>query len=157
MLVRAYCYMRALGAEGLTDVTAMAVLNANYIRSRLADVLPLAFDTPSLHECVFTDRDLDPHGVHTLDLAKRLLDYGFFAPTIYFPLVVPGAIMVEPTETESKQTLDEFIAAVTAIVAEARDTPELVKEAPHSTFVGRLDETKAARRPVLRWKPAPTE
>jgi glycine dehydrogenase subunit 2 len=106
MLVRAYCYMRTLGAEGLTDVTAMAVLNANYIRAQLADVLPLAFATPSLHECVFTDRKLDETGVHTLDLAKRLLDYGFFAPTIYFPLVVPGAIMVEPTETESKQTLD---------------------------------------------------
>lgn len=153
MLVRAYCYMRSLGAEGLTDVTAMAVLNANYIRARLAGVLPLAFDTPSLHECVFTDRELDRHGVHTLDLAKRLLDYGFFAPTIYFPLVVPGAIMVEPTETESKQTLDEFIAAVETIVAEARDTPALVKDAPHGTFVGRLDETKAARRPVLRWRP----
>ena len=94
--------------------------------------------------------------MHTLDFAKRLLDYGFYAPTIYFPLVVPGAIMVEPTETESKQTLDEFIAAVIAIVAEARDTPELVKEAPHATFVGRLDETRAARRPVLRWRPQRT-
>ncbi|MCC6848481.1 MAG: aminomethyl-transferring glycine dehydrogenase subunit GcvPB [Deltaproteobacteria bacterium] len=153
MLVRAYGYLRTLGGDGLTDVTAMAVLNANYIRAKLADVLPLAFQTPSLHECVFTDRDLDATGAHTLDLAKRLLDYGFFAPTIYFPLVVPGAIMIEPTETESKQTLDEFIAAVRAIVAEARETPELVKEAPHATFVGRLDETRAARRPVLRWKP----
>jgi glycine dehydrogenase subunit 2 len=157
MLVRAYCYMRSLGAEGLTDVTAMAVLNANYIRAQLADVLPLAFPTESMHECVFTDRDLDETGVHTLDLAKRLLDYGFFAPTIYFPLVVPGAIMVEPTETESKQTLDEFIAAVRAIVTEARETPEVVKEAPHATFVGRLDETRAARRPVLRWRPPATE
>jgi len=160
MLVRAYCYMRTLGGDGLTDATAMAVLNANYIRAELSGVLPLAFETPSLHECVFTDHDLAATGVHTLDLAKRLLDYGFFAPTIYFPLVVPGAIMVEPTETESKQTLDEFIAAVRAIVAEARETPELVKEAPHATFVGRLDETRAARRPVLRWKPPtarPTE
>ena len=153
MLVRAYCYMRTLGAEGLTDVTAMAVLNSNYIRAQLAGVLPLAFPTESLHECVFTDRELADTGVHTLDLAKRLLDYGFFAPTIYFPLVVPGAIMVEPTETESKQTLDEFIAAVRAIVTEARETPEIVKEAPHATFVGRLDETRAARRPVLRWRP----
>ncbi len=152
MLVRAYCYMRTLGAEGLADVTAMAVLNANYVRARLAGVLPLAFQTPSLHECVFTDRDLEDTGVHTLDIAKRLLDYGFFAPTIYFPLVVPGAIMIEPTETESKQTLDEFVAAVEAIVAEARATPDLVKEAPHATFVGRLDETRAARRPVLRWQ-----
>jgi glycine dehydrogenase subunit 2 len=154
MLVRAYTYMRALGGEGLADVTAMAVLNANYIRARLDGVLPLAFGTPSLHECVFTDRELEPTGVHTLDLAKRLLDYGFYAPTIYFPLVVPGAIMIEPTETESKQTLDEFVAAIEAIVAEARETPDLVKEAPHATFVGRLDETRAARRPVLRWQPA---
>jgi glycine dehydrogenase subunit 2 len=153
MLVRAYCYMRTLGADGLADVTAMAVLNANYVRARLAGVLPLAFPTESLHECVFTDRDLEPTGVHTLDLAKRLLDYGFFAPTIYFPLVVPGAIMVEPTETESKQTLDEFIEAVTEIVREAREAPETVKQAPHATFVGRLDETRAARRPVLRWRP----
>ncbi len=153
MLVRAYCYMRTLGGDGLADVTAMAVLNANYVRARLAGVLPLAFPTPSLHECVFTDRDLEPTGVHTLDLAKRLLDYGFFAPTIYFPLVVPGAIMVEPTETESKQTLDEFVEAVTEIVREARATPETVKQAPHATFVGRLDETRAARRPVLRWRP----
>jgi glycine dehydrogenase subunit 2 len=157
MLVRAYCYMRSLGAEGLTDVTAMAVLNANYIRAELASVLPLAFPTESLHECVFTDRELDETGVHTLDIAKRLLDYGFFAPTIYFPLVVPGAIMVEPTETESKQTLDEFIAAVRAIVTEAKETPDVVKEAPHATFVGRLDETRAARRPVLRWRPPTTE
>jgi glycine dehydrogenase subunit 2 len=157
MLVRAYCYMRTLGAEGLTDVTAMAVLNSNYIRAQLAGVLPLAFPTESLHECVFTDRGLEETGVHTLDLAKRLLDYGFFAPTIYFPLVVPGAIMVEPTETESKQTLDEFIAAVRAIVTEARETPDIVKEAPHATFVGRLDETRAARRPVLRWRPPTTD
>jgi glycine dehydrogenase subunit 2 len=151
MLVRAYCYMRTLGAEGLTDVTAMAVLNANYVRARLAGILPLAFPTPSLHECVFSDRDLERTGVHTLDFAKRLLDYGFFAPTIYFPLVVPGAIMIEPTETESKQTLDEFIAAVEAIVTEARETPDMVREAPHATFVGRLDETRAARHPILRW------
>jgi glycine dehydrogenase subunit 2 len=121
------------------------------VRARLAGVLPLAFPTPSLHECVFSDRDLERTGVHTLDFAKRLLDYGFFAPTIYFPLVVPGAIMIEPTETESKQTLDEFIAAVEAIVMEARETPDMVKEAPHATFVGRLDETRAARHPILRW------
>jgi len=154
MLVRAYAYMRTLGAEGLTDVTAMAVLNANYVRARLAGTLPLAYDTPSLHECVFNDRDLEKTGVHTLDLAKRLLDYGFYAPTIYFPLVVPGAIMIEPTETESKQTLDEFIGAIENIVGEARDTPDVVKEAPHNTFIGRLDETRAARRPVLRWRPS---
>jgi glycine dehydrogenase subunit 2 len=155
MLVRAYCYMRALGGEGLENATAMAVLNANYVRARLAATYPLAYGTPSLHECVFSDRDLAATGVHTLDVAKRLLDYGFFAPTIYFPLVVPGALMIEPTETESKQTLDEFIAALEAIATEARRDPEMVKAAPHSTFVGRLDETRAARRPILRWtKPA---
>jgi len=152
MLVRAYCYIRALGGDGLTDATAKAVLNANYVRARLARILPLAFPTPSLHECVFSDRDLEATGVRTLDVAKRLLDYGFYAPTIYFPLVVPGALMIEPTETESRQTLDEFVAALEAIVAEARQTPDVVKSAPHATFVGRLDETRAARRPVLRWR-----
>ncbi len=151
MLVRAYCYMRALGADGLADVTAKAVLNANYVRARLRGTYPLAYETPSLHECVFSDRELESTGVHTLDVAKRLLDYGFFAPTIYFPLVVPGALMVEPTETESKETLDEFIAALEAIAAEAHRDPEVVKAAPHATFVGRLDETRAARRPILRW------
>ena len=156
MLVRAYCYMRALGGDGLTDATAKAVLNANYIRARLRCSYPLAYETPSLHECVFSDRDLEPTGVHTLDVAKRLLDYGFFAPTIYFPLVVAGALMIEPTETESKETIDEFIAALEAIAAEAQTSPETVKGAPHATFVSRLDETRAARRPVLRWtKPEP--
>jgi glycine dehydrogenase subunit 2 len=153
MLVRAYCYMRALGGDGLTDATAMAVLNANYVRTRLQGTYPLAYPTPSLHECVFSDRDLESTGVHTLDVAKRLLDYGFFAPTIYFPLVVPGALMIEPTETESKETLDEFVAALEGIAAEARRDPEIVKSAPHATFVARLDETRAARRPVLRWTP----
>jgi len=158
MLVRAYCYMRMLGGDGLADATAKAVLNANYLRVRLGASLPVAVPTPSLHECVFSDRELADTGVHTLDVAKRLLDYGFFAPTIYFPLVVPGAIMVEPTETESKQTLDEFVAAVEAIVAEARTDPEVVKGAPHGTFVSRLDETRAARRPILRYrKPEPEE
>jgi len=154
MLVRAYCYMRALGGDGLTDATAKAVLNANYVRARLQATYPLAYPTPSLHECVFSDRDLEPTGVHTLDVAKRLLDYGFYAPTIYFPLVVPGAIMIEPTETESKETLDEFVAALEAIAAEARSDPEMVKNAPHATFVARLDETRAARRPVLRRTPS---
>ncbi len=151
MLVRAYCYMRALGGDGLADATAKAVLNANYVRARLQATYPLAYATPSLHECVFSDCDLEPTGVHTLDVAKRLLDYGFYAPTIYFPLVVAGAIMIEPTETESKETLDEFVAALETIAAEARRDPEMVKGAPHATFVGRLDETRAARRPVLRW------
>ena len=106
-----------------------------------------------MHECVFTDETLEPHGVKTLDVAKRLLDYGFHAPTIYFPLVVAGALMIEPTETESKETLDEFIAAMLAIAREARERPELVRKRPDATPVGRLDEARAARRPVLRWTP----
>jgi glycine dehydrogenase subunit 2 len=131
----------------------MAVLNANYIRARLADSYHLPFDTPSLHECVFTDRRLQEHDVSTLDVAKRLLDYGFYAPTIYFPLVVKGALMIEPTETETRETLDEFARAMLEIAREAANAPDLLHDAPHATRVTRLDETRAARRPVLRWRP----
>jgi glycine dehydrogenase subunit 2 len=106
-----------------------------------------------MHECVFSDRTLVAHGVQTLDVAKRLLDFGFYAPTIYFPLVVKGALMIEPTETESRSTLDEFIAAMLAIAEEARTDPQTVRTAPHRTKLRRLDETRAARRPVLRWRP----
>jgi glycine dehydrogenase subunit 2 len=104
-----------------------------------------------MHECVFSDKGL-PHEITTLDLAKRLMDYGFHPPTIYFPLVVHGALMIEPTESESKETLDRFIAAIQAIVQEARENPDLLKSAPHRTPVGRMDEVRAARKPVLRWK-----
>ena len=152
MMVRAYTYIRELGPEGLRGVSDMAVLNSRYIAARLAPVLPIAFPTPSLHEAVFTDRELEAEtGVKTLDLAKRLIDYGFHPPTVYFPLVVRGALMIEPTETETKQTLDSFVDAVTAIVREAKETPELVKGAPHSTRHRRLDEARAARQPRLRW------
>jgi glycine dehydrogenase subunit 2 len=154
MLVRAYAYIKALGGDGLTQATAMAVLSANYLRARLQGSYQLAVNGPCMHECVFTDRTLAPHGVKTLDVAKRLLDYGCYAPTIYFPLVVPGALMIEPTETESKQTLDAFIAAMEAIAREAREQPAVLHEAPTLTPVGRLDEARAARRPVLRWWPA---
>jgi glycine dehydrogenase subunit 2 len=154
MLVRAYAFIKALGGDGLTQATAMAVLNANYLRVRLQDTYQLAVRGLCMHECVFTDKTLEPHGIKTLDVAKRLLDYGFYAPTIYFPLVVPGALMIEPTETESKETLDAFIAAMEAIAREARETPNLVHDAPTLTPVGRLDEARAARRPVLRWWPA---
>jgi glycine dehydrogenase subunit 2 len=130
----------------------MAILNANYIRHHLEGVLDLAYDEPCLHECVFSDRTLEPLGVKTLDFAKRLLDYGFYAPTIYFPLIVSGAIMIEPTESETRETLDEFITAVKAIVDEAREQPERVKNAPHRTRVSRLDEVRAARQPKLRWR-----
>jgi len=152
MMVRAYAYIRELGAEGLAGVSNMAVLNANYVAARLSSVLPIAFPTPSLHEAVFTDKELEAEtGVKTLDLAKRLIDYGFHPPTVYFPLVVRGALMVEPTETETKQTLDAFADTVAAIVREARETPELVKSAPHNTRHRRLDEARAARQPRLRW------
>jgi glycine dehydrogenase subunit 2 len=154
ILLRALAYMLRLGGPGLRDVTRYAVLNANYLRARLAGAYHLAYDTPSLHECVFNDRRQQETGVQTMDIAKRLLDYGFYAPTIYFPLVVKGALMIEPTETESRETLDEFVAAMLAIAAEAREQPDLVRGAPHTTRVGRLDETRAARRPVLRWRPA---
>jgi len=153
ILVRALAYILRLGGPGLERVTRLAVLNANYLRSQLQRVLPLAYETPAMHEVVFSDRDLVPLGVTTLDVAKRLLDYGFYAPTIYFPLVVKGAMMMEPTESESRETLDEFVTAVRAIVEEARSTPDLVRGAPHETRLGRLDEVAAARRPKLRWTP----
>jgi glycine dehydrogenase subunit 2 len=152
MMVRAYTYMRELGPEGLARVSDLAVLNARYVAARLADHYPLAFQTPALHEVVFTDRELEATtGVKTLDVAKRLIDYGMHPPTVYFPLVVRGALMVEPTETETLQTLDSFVEAMIAIAREARETPELVKRAPHVTRLGRLDEARAARKPRLRW------
>jgi glycine dehydrogenase subunit 2 len=153
ILVRAFAYILRVGGPGLEEVTRLAILNANYLRARLTPLYHLAFDAPAMHECVLTDKHLQAHNVHTLDVAKRLLDYGFYAPTIYFPLVVKGAIMIEPTETESKETLDEFAEAMIAIAKEARDDPARVREAPHDTWFGRLDETRAARHPVLRWRP----
>jgi glycine dehydrogenase subunit 2 len=157
ILLRAYAYLARLGGPGLHEATRLAVLNANYLRARLRATYHLPYETPSLHECVFSDRNLQDYDVHTLDVAKRLLDYGFYAPTIYFPLVVKGALMIEPTETETKETLDEFADAMLRIADEARDDPTCVREAPHRTRLGRLDETRAARRPVLRWRPATRE
>lgn len=153
VLVRAYAYILSLGADGLEEASRMAVLNANYLRKRLEGAYYLPYSEPSMHECVFTDRIQQKHGVSTLDIAKRLLDYGFHPPTIYFPLVVPGALMIEPTETETKETLDGFAEAMIAIAREAKEEPALVKGAPYTTPVGRLDEARAARRPVLRWEP----
>jgi len=152
MMVRAYTYIRELGAVGLSQVSELAVLNANYLAARIGKILPLGFDTPSLHEAVFTDRALEQKtGVKTLDVAKRLIDYGFHPPTVYFPLVVRGALMIEPTETETRQTLDAFVSALENIVREAEEDPELVKSAPHLPRVRRLDEARAARKPTLRW------
>ncbi len=152
MFVRAYAFIKALGGDGLTRATQMAVLNANYVRARLQDTYHLAVPGLCMHECVLTDRNLEGTGIKTLDVAKRLLDYGFYAPTIYFPLVVSGALMIEPTESESLETLDEFIAAMEAIAVEAAEDPDAIHAAPVRTPVGRLDEAKAARKPVLRWR-----
>ena len=152
MFVRAYAFILAHGPEGLKRMSETAVLNANYLRKRLEGTYHLPYDSPSLHEVVFSDKNLEGTGVRTLDVAKRLMDYGFHPPTIYFPLIVRGALMIEPTETESRQELDAFVEAMLAIDAEARRDPELVQKAPHTTPIRRLDETAAARNPVLRWR-----
>jgi len=154
VMVRAFAYIRRLGPEGLRRVSETAILNANYIRVRLMDDFDLPFDhVPCMHECVFSDKLQAPHDVTTLDMAKRLMDYGFHPPTIYFPLVVHGAMMIEPTETESLETIDGFIDAMKAIAEEARTRPEVVKNAPQNTVVGRVDEARAVRKPYLRWRP----
>jgi len=151
VMLRAYAYIRSLGGEGLKHASEMAVLNANYVRARLEGVYDLPYTTRSLHEVIFSDKDLEG-GCHTLDVAKRLIDYGYHPPTIYFPLVVKGAIMIEPTETESQEVLDEFCDAMIAIAGEARDNPDLLLQAPVRSRVRRLDETTAARKPKLRWQ-----
>jgi glycine dehydrogenase subunit 2 len=158
MIVRAYTYIRELGADGLKQVSDLAVLNANYMAALLRAHYPLAFDRTCMHEAVFSDSELEKHtGVKTLDVAKRLIDYGFHPPTVYFPLVVKGALMIEPTETESKETIEAFADAMIRIKEEAEKEPELVKSAPHWSRVGRLDEARAARKPVLRWRPKTEE
>jgi glycine dehydrogenase subunit 2 len=149
ILVRAYSYIRSLGAENLKRVSQLAVLNANYIKAQLKDTFHLAYDRPCMHECVFSDKLQQAYKVTTLDIAKRLMDFGFHPPTVYFPLVVPGAIMIEPTETESKETLDLFVDTMKAIAAEARETPEVLRQAPTRCKRRRLDETAAARKPCL--------
>jgi glycine dehydrogenase subunit 2 len=149
VMVRAYSYIRSLGAQNLKKASQLAVLNANYIKERLKDTFHLPYDRPCMHECVFTDKRQAGQKVMTLDVAKRLMDYGFHPPTIYFPLVVNGAIMIEPTETESKQDLDLFIEALKAIAMEAQVNPDLLRQAPTKTKVRRLDETAAARKPCL--------
>jgi glycine dehydrogenase subunit 2 len=151
IMLRAYAYIRSMGAHGLKHATEMAVLNANYVRARLEGSFHLPYPNRSLHEVVFSDRDL-PNDCHTLDVAKRLIDYGYHPPTIYFPLVVKGAIMIEPTETESQETLDEFCDAMLAIAREAQTDPEALKKAPVRTRTRRLDETAAARQPKLKWE-----
>jgi glycine dehydrogenase subunit 2 len=153
ILVRAYAYILSMGAEGLRRSSLVAILNANYIRARLKKYFHLPYDFPCMHECVFSDRLQTKFGVSTLDIAKRLMDYGFHPPTIYFPLVVHGALMIEPTESESKETLDQFIEALMQIAKEAESEPHLLHDAPHKTKVARLDEVLANRKPKLRWRP----
>jgi glycine dehydrogenase subunit 2 len=151
MLVRTYTYIRMLGAVGLRRVAEHAVLNANYLRALLQGVYPVSHQRTCMHEFVLAGppKDVLEAGVHTMDVAKRLMDYGFHPPTVYFPLIVPEALMIEPTETESKETLDAFAEAMLKIVEEARENPEILQQAPHNAPVRRLDEVGAARRPVL--------
>ena len=154
VLLRAYCYIRSLGAAGLREVSEQAVLSANYLRVLLKDVLSLPYERTCMHEAVFSAALLKAHDVRAHDIAKRLIDYGFHPPITYFPLIVPEALMIEPTETESKETLDAFTAALSSIVREAREQPEWLRSAPHGAPVARLDEARAARQPDLRWRPA---
>jgi glycine dehydrogenase subunit 2 len=151
MLVRAYAYIRAYG-DTLPQVARDAVLNARYLQARLAPLFPMAVDTPCLHEFVATTKGSRVEGLRAMDVAKRLLDYGVYAPTVYFPTTVPEALMFEPTETESKQSLDDLAATCAAIVDEAQRDLAFVQSAPHNTPVDRVDEVQAARKPVLRWK-----
>ena len=154
-LVRAYAYIRTLGDAGVARVSEDAVINANYILSQLKGHYDLPYDRHCMHEVVLSARNLKKeHGVTALDVAKRLIDYDIHPPTMYFPLIVDEALMIEPTETESRETLDDFIEVMKTIAREARDNPELLHEAPHDTPNSRLDEARAARQPDLRWKPS---
>ncbi|MBR7554195.1 aminomethyl-transferring glycine dehydrogenase subunit GcvPB [Allobacillus sp. GCM10007491] len=150
--VRAYTYIRSMGPDGLKQVSENAVLNANYMMRRLQGEFELPFEQHCKHEFVISGKKQKKMGVRTLDIAKRLLDFGFHPPTIYFPLNVEEAMMIEPTETESKETLDEFIDALISISNEAKEEPEIVQDAPHTTVVSRMDETLAARKPVLKYE-----
>lgn len=152
ILVRAYTYILTMGSDGLKKASAIAVLNANYMAQKLKDHYHLPIDTLYKHEFVLGGLKDTLSEVSTLDIAKRLLDYGYHPPTVYFPLIINQAIMIEPTETESKETLDEFIGAMIKIAEESKENPELLKSAPHDTIVRRPDETKAARNPVLKYE-----
>src|SRR5689334_220080 len=155
MFTRALAYIMANGCDGLRQTTEDAVLNANYIRKKLEGVYDLPYKTPSMHEVVFSDRLQTSKGIKTGDIAKRLIDYGFHPYTVSFPLIVHGALMIEPTESESVEEMDLFIDALKSIADECENDPELILNAPHTTRISRLDEVAAARKPVLRWKPEP--
>lgn len=153
MEVRAYTYLMAYGRENMADISRYAVLNANYVRARLKEVLPPAHDRPCMHECILTaEKYKKNHGVRALDISKRLIDYGFHPPTNYFPLIVPECLMIEPTETESKETLDAFCDAMIEICHEAMTTPDVLHAAPSTAVVGRLDETAAVKNLDVRWQ-----
>ncbi len=158
--MRSYAYIRSLGAEGLKEASETAVLNANYLLARLkeqgvAEYLPIAYDRICMHEFVLSGAPMKKElGIKTLDLAKRLLDHGVHPPTVYFPLIVDEAVLIEPTETETKETLDSFADSIAEILREAKDDPEIARTAPHTTPVRRLDEAGAAKRPVIR-QPVP--
>jgi glycine dehydrogenase subunit 2 len=149
VMIKAYSYILSMGFENLKKASQLAVLNANYIKERLKGVFHLAYDRPCMHECVFSDKFQEADKITTLDIAKRLMDYGFHPPTIYFPLVVHGSLMIEPTETESKDTIDLFIEACQAIAKEATENPDMLRKAPYQSKLRRLDETAAARKPCL--------
>jgi glycine dehydrogenase subunit 2 len=148
MLLRAYAYIRTLGPEGIREAARSAVLNANYIRAKLKDTFHLPFTGASLHECVFNDKG---QGITTMDFAKALIDHGFHPPTVYFPLIVKGALMIEPTETESKETLDNFIESMQSIAKKGQEDPDSFHASPILSKVSRPDEAQAARHPKLRW------
>ena len=152
MMVRALSYIYTHGAEGLREATEAAVLNARYVSKKLAGVYDEPFKADCMHEAIFSHKNQSKLGVVTLDIAKRLIDYGFHPMTVYFPLVVEGAMLIEPTESVGRSDLDAFIDAMIDIDREARETPELVTNAPHTTRIGRIDEAAAARKPVLRWR-----
>jgi glycine dehydrogenase subunit 2 len=155
VLLRAYTYLRTLGAEGIREMSEAAVVHANYLQARLRGAYRLPYDRRVMHEVVFSaSRQRAKNGVRTLDIAKRLIDYGYHPPTVYFPLIVEEALMIEPTEAESKDSIDAFCEAMLSIAREAAEQPELLKEAPTDAPLRRLDEATAARRPVLRWQPA---
>ena len=153
VLVKALAYILSLGPQGLKEAAEIAVLNSNYIRKSLEGTYHLKYQAPTMHECVFSDKYQVPNGIKNIDIAKRLIDYGLHPPTMSFPLIVPGALMIEPTETESKRELDRFIEAMIRISKESQENPEVLKSAPSSAYVSRLDETSAARNTVLRWEP----
>jgi glycine dehydrogenase subunit 2 len=152
VLIKAYAYIRSLGAKGLREVSEGAVINANYLKEKLKAYYYLPYDRICMHEAVFSHKRQADKGVHATDIAKRLLDYGLHPPTIYFPLIVDGALMTEPTETESKATIDAYVEAMIDIAKDVDENPEILHTAPHNTPIRRLDDVRAVRQPDLRWE-----